>query len=269
MNVHIHIWDVLWDSIRSDPYITKVRGSTWGKLTKHFSFFLPNKFWHQHFVEKESLISLKFMRTCNSYYRSFLPAQGMRPSVVTAGTLIWIKMAFECKLMKSQYRVTKFASCWSPWCHKSRKLSSSWAIQNCYTDFYESNRQWFLSSWCLRLLPWWLKLRIGSVFQVIEHRDGFHPGTALQLVKDYDVVLDASDNAPTRYLISDACCVLGKPLVSGAAIGTDGQLNVYCHNKGRTSWSLHTGIILYYIILYYIILYYIILYYIILYYIIL
>lgn len=65
------------------------------------------------------------------------------------------------------------------------------------------------------------------------HRNGFTPDNALSLVKEYDVVIDASDNAPTRYLISDACCVSEKPLISGAAIGTDGQLNVYCYNDGE------------------------------------
>lgn len=54
---------------------------------------------------------------------------------------------------------------------------------------------------------------------------------AVELVRRYDVVVDASDNAPTRYLISDACCAAGRPLVSGAAIGTDGQLTVYCHGE--------------------------------------
>ena len=68
--------------------------------------------------------------------------------------------------------------------------------------------------------------------QVVAYTEGFFPANALQLVSQYDVVVDASDNAPTRYLISDACCVLGKPLVSGAAIGTDGQLTIYHHNGG-------------------------------------
>lgn len=63
------------------------------------------------------------------------------------------------------------------------------------------------------------------------HRDGLNPSNALQLVRHYDVVVDASDNAPTRYLISDACVIAGKPLVSGAALGTDGQLTVYHHGQ--------------------------------------
>lgn len=61
------------------------------------------------------------------------------------------------------------------------------------------------------------------------HTEGFNPSNALELVRQYDVVVDASDNAPTRYLISDACVVAGRPLVSGAALGTEGQLSVYCH----------------------------------------
>ncbi len=64
--------------------------------------------------------------------------------------------------------------------------------------------------------------------QVVAHEEGLLPQNALELVAAYDVVVDASDNAPTRYLASDACCVTGKPLVSGAALGMDGQLSTLC-----------------------------------------
>lgn len=63
------------------------------------------------------------------------------------------------------------------------------------------------------------------------HKGGITPQNALQLVSAYNVVLDCTDNAPSRYLISDACVVAGKPLVSGAAIGTDGQLTVYNYGE--------------------------------------
>ncbi|GIL95722.1 hypothetical protein Vretimale_1687 [Volvox reticuliferus] len=68
---------------------------------------------------------------------------------------------------------------------------------------------------------------INPTIQVEAHTRGFTPATALELVELYDVVIDATDNPPTRYLISDACVVSGKPLVSAAAVGTDGQLTVY------------------------------------------
>jgi adenylyltransferase/sulfurtransferase len=55
---------------------------------------------------------------------------------------------------------------------------------------------------------------------------------ALELVSRHDCVVDASDNPLTRYLINDACVLAGKPLVSGSAIGTEGQLTVYNHAGG-------------------------------------
>lgn len=63
--------------------------------------------------------------------------------------------------------------------------------------------------------------------QIDVHKGALTPQNALDLVRQYDAVLDCTDNAPTRYLISDACVVCHKPLISGAAIGTDGQLTVY------------------------------------------
>jgi len=72
---------------------------------------------------------------------------------------------------------------------------------------------------------------LNSSVKIEIFKNGFTPENAVDLVSNFDVILDASDNAPTRYLISDACCVAHKPLVSGAAIGTDGQLTVYCHGE--------------------------------------
>lgn len=63
------------------------------------------------------------------------------------------------------------------------------------------------------------------------YKEALAPSNALQLVRGYDVIVDASDNAPTRYLVSDVCVAAGRPLVSGAALGTDGQLTVYNHGE--------------------------------------
>ena len=54
------------------------------------------------------------------------------------------------------------------------------------------------------------------------------------LVPQADVVLDCTDNFPTRHLVNAACVKHGKPLVSGAALGFDAQLSVY-DSRGRTS----------------------------------
>jgi adenylyltransferase/sulfurtransferase len=57
----------------------------------------------------------------------------------------------------------------------------------------------------------------------------FTAANADELVSAYDVVIDASDNLLTRYMVNDACVLHRKPLVSGAAIGSEGQVSVYNH----------------------------------------
>ena len=49
----------------------------------------------------------------------------------------------------------------------------------------------------------------------------------MELVQRHDLVVDASDNPATRYLLNDACVLSNKTLVSGSAMGTEGQLTVY------------------------------------------
>ncbi|HEY1006691.1 MAG TPA: HesA/MoeB/ThiF family protein [Sphingobacteriaceae bacterium] len=55
---------------------------------------------------------------------------------------------------------------------------------------------------------------------------------ALEIVAQYDVIVDATDNFPARYLVNDACVLLGKPLVQGAVSRYEGQLAVFNHATG-------------------------------------
>lgn len=57
--------------------------------------------------------------------------------------------------------------------------------------------------------------------------EALHPGNAISLLQPYDIILDCTDNSPTRYLLSDTAVHLKKPLVSGAAQKFDGQLCTY------------------------------------------
>jgi adenylyltransferase and sulfurtransferase len=57
---------------------------------------------------------------------------------------------------------------------------------------------------------------------------------AVSLISQFDVVVDATDNPATRFLINDACILCDKPLVSGSALGTQGQITVYNYRGGRT-----------------------------------
>ncbi|RHZ47532.1 hypothetical protein Glove_578g35 [Diversispora epigaea] len=55
---------------------------------------------------------------------------------------------------------------------------------------------------------------------------------ALDIIKKYDIVIDATDNVATRYLLNDACVLSGKPLVSGSALRMEGQLVIYNYRGG-------------------------------------
>jgi len=57
---------------------------------------------------------------------------------------------------------------------------------------------------------------------------------ALGIIKQFDVVVDATDNFSTRYLINDACVLLNKPFVYGALHDFEGQVSVFNHKDGPT-----------------------------------
>ncbi|MGJ3242663.1 MAG: molybdopterin-synthase adenylyltransferase MoeB [Opitutales bacterium] len=59
------------------------------------------------------------------------------------------------------------------------------------------------------------------------HPAGIAPDNALALLADYDLVVDGSDNFPTRYLVNDACVLAGKPLIYGSLFQFEGQVSVF------------------------------------------
>jgi adenylyltransferase/sulfurtransferase len=55
---------------------------------------------------------------------------------------------------------------------------------------------------------------------------------ALDILKDYDIVVDGTDNFPTRYLVNDACVILGKPNVYGSIFRFEGQITIFGYPGG-------------------------------------
>jgi adenylyltransferase/sulfurtransferase len=55
---------------------------------------------------------------------------------------------------------------------------------------------------------------------------------ALEIIKDFDIVVDGTDNFPTRYLVNDACVLLGKPNVYGSVFRFEGQASVFYAREG-------------------------------------
>lgn len=67
---------------------------------------------------------------------------------------------------------------------------------------------------------------------VIEHRDGIRPENAVQLFGEYDLIVDGSDNFPTRYLNTDAAFFAQRPLVYGSIFKFEGQVTVFDPHGG-------------------------------------
>jgi adenylyltransferase/sulfurtransferase len=62
---------------------------------------------------------------------------------------------------------------------------------------------------------------------------------ALRIGKDYDVIVDGTDNFPTRYLVNDACVILGKPNVYGSIFKFEGQASVFNYQGGPNYRDLY------------------------------
>jgi adenylyltransferase/sulfurtransferase len=73
---------------------------------------------------------------------------------------------------------------------------------------------------------------INPYTQVIGFEERFSSDNAMEIVKDFDIVIDGTDNFPTRYLTNDVCVLLGKPNVYGSIFRFEGQASVFWAEKG-------------------------------------
>ena len=75
-------------------------------------------------------------------------------------------------------------------------------------------------------------LDINPYVEIDRHETALTSENALQILKDYDIVVDGTDNFPTRYLVNDACVLLGKPNVYGSIFRFEGQATVFAYPGG-------------------------------------
>ena len=74
--------------------------------------------------------------------------------------------------------------------------------------------------------------RVNPLVEVVRHDLRLDSTNALGVIAGYDIVLDGTDNFPTRYLVNDACVLLGKPHVWGSIYRFDGQVSVWFAGHG-------------------------------------
>ena len=75
-------------------------------------------------------------------------------------------------------------------------------------------------------------LEINPHIEVETHELALRSDNALELFRPYDVIVDGTDNFPTRYLVNDACALLGKPNVYGSIFRFEGQCTVFWADQG-------------------------------------
>ena len=75
-------------------------------------------------------------------------------------------------------------------------------------------------------------LQLNPHIKVNTYNEGLTADNALSIISEYDVVLDGTDNFSSRYLVNDACVLLGKPNVYGSIYRFDGQISVFNHEDG-------------------------------------
>ena len=67
---------------------------------------------------------------------------------------------------------------------------------------------------------------------VITHEAPLNSDNAMEIVQDYDIIINGADNFPARYLVNDAAYLAGKPLVDGSILLFDGMATVFLPGKG-------------------------------------
>lgn len=75
-------------------------------------------------------------------------------------------------------------------------------------------------------------LDINPYLQIDEYEVPFTSDNALEIMRPYDIVIDGTDNFPTRYLVNDACVMLGKPNIYGSIFRFEGQASVFATENG-------------------------------------
>jgi len=74
--------------------------------------------------------------------------------------------------------------------------------------------------------------RLNPDVKVIPHNQKLSSENIMDIIGDYEVVVDGCDNFPTRYLVNDACVMRGKPLVHGSVFQFEGQATVFLPGAG-------------------------------------
>lgn len=75
--------------------------------------------------------------------------------------------------------------------------------------------------------------KLNPLISVLAFEKKLTKENAIEIIQDFEILVDGSDNFATRYLVNDTCVTLGKPLVYGSILGFEGQLAVFNHDGSK------------------------------------
>ncbi len=73
----------------------------------------------------------------------------------------------------------------------------------------------------------------------VPHHTSLNVENALEIIQEYEIIIDGTDNFPTRYLVNDACVILNKPFVHGSIFKFQGQVSVFNYQNGPSYRCLY------------------------------
>jgi molybdopterin/thiamine biosynthesis adenylyltransferase/rhodanese-related sulfurtransferase len=73
---------------------------------------------------------------------------------------------------------------------------------------------------------------LNPYLKIVKHETMLTSANALEIIKDYDIIADGTDNFPTRYLVNDACVLSGKPNAYASIFRFEGQASVFATEEG-------------------------------------
>lgn len=79
-----------------------------------------------------------------------------------------------------------------------------------------------------------MALSLNPTLKINAYTENLNGKNAIDLFEYYDIMVDATDNLHTKYLINDACCITNKPFVYGSVYKFQGQVSVFNHENGPT-----------------------------------
>ncbi len=81
--------------------------------------------------------------------------------------------------------------------------------------------------------------QLNPFLEFVAYKVALNTENALELLQDFEIIIDGTDNFPTRYLVNDACVILGKPFVHGSIFKFQGQVSVFNYQNGPSYRCLY------------------------------